>query len=95
MVVDSCSPVACWGILRVPDIRDGRGERGQPKHTFIKVRYSLYAPILVCMYICTYSWIGRPVQTQKKTICRETERATTDLNIRMKSSPEGASNGAG
>ena len=27
-----------------------------------------------------YSWIGRPVQTYTKLICRETERATTDLN---------------
>ena len=31
----------------------------------------------------------------KKLICRETERATTDLNIPMKSSRRGASNSAG
>ena len=43
----------------------------------------------------TYSWIGRPVQAHTKLICRETERATTDLNIRMKSFRQGASNGAG
>ena len=42
-----------------------------------------------------YSWIGRPVQTHTKIICRETERATADLNIRMKSSWRGKSNGAG
>ena len=41
-----------------------------------------------------YSWIGCPVQTHTKLICRETERATTDLNIRMKSSRRGASDGA-
>ena len=41
-----------------------------------------------------YSWIGRPVQTHIKLICRETERATADLNTRMKSSRQGASNGA-
>ena len=34
------------------------------------------------------------VDTQKNNL-RETERATTDLNIRMKSSRRGASNGAG
>ena len=28
-----------------------------------------------------YSWIWRPVQTHKKLICRQTERATTDLNM--------------
>ena len=28
-----------------------------------------------------YSWIGRPVQAHKKLICRETKRATADLNI--------------
>ena len=37
----------------------------------------------------SYSWIGHPVRTQKK--CCETERATTDLNIQMKSSRQGAS----
>ena len=40
-----------------------------------------------------YSWIGRPERTHTKSICRETERATTDLNIRMKSSQPGASFG--
>ena len=40
-----------------------------------------------------YSWIGRPVRTHKKSICRETKRATTDLNIWMKSSRRGTSNG--
>ena len=40
-----------------------------------------------------YSWIGRPVRTHTKSICRETKRATTDLNIRMKSSWRGASIG--
>ena len=29
----------------------------------------------------SYSWIGRPMQANKKIICRKTERATTDLNI--------------
>ena len=29
----------------------------------------------------------------QKTICRETERVTTDLNIQMKSSRQGASSG--
>ena len=43
----------------------------------------------------TYSWIGRPVQAHTKLICSEVERATADLNIRMKSSRRGASNGAG
>ena len=43
----------------------------------------------------SYSWIGRPVQTHTKIICHETKRATTDLNIRTKSSQRGASNGAG
>ena len=43
----------------------------------------------------SYSWIGRPMQANKKIICRKTERATTDLNILMKSSQRGASNGAG
>ena len=41
-----------------------------------------------------YSWIGRPVQTYTKLICREIERTTTNLNIRMKSFRRGASNGA-
>ena len=40
-----------------------------------------------------YSWIGRPVRTHKKINLRETERAMTDLNIRMKSSRRDASNG--
>ena len=40
----------------------------------------------------TYSWIGPLVRTHKETVCRETERATMDLNIRMKSSRRGASN---
>ena len=40
-----------------------------------------------------YSWIGRPVRTHTKSTCRETERATTDLNIRMKSSRGDASTG--
>ena len=44
---------------------------------------------------CSYSWIGRPVRTHTESVCRETKRATTDLNIRMKSSGWGASNGAG
>ena len=49
------------------------------------------------VYLClrSYSWIGRPVRTHAKLICRETKRATTDLDIRMKSSQRGASNGAG
>ena len=42
-----------------------------------------------------YSWIGRPVQAHKKLICRKAKRATADLNIRIKSSRRGASNGAG
>ena len=42
-----------------------------------------------------YSWIRHPVQTHTQLICRETKRATTDLNIRMKNSRQGASNGAG
>ena len=41
-----------------------------------------------------YSWIGHPVRTHKKSICRETERATTDLKLRTKSSRQGASTGA-
>ena len=45
--------------------------------------------------LTTYSWNGRPVRTQKKTICRDTKRATTDLNIWMKSSRRGAFNGEG
>ena len=39
-----------------------------------------------------YSWIGRSVRTREKMICHETERATADLNIRMKSSRRGESN---
>ena len=35
-----------------------------------------------------YSCIGHPVRTRKKTIYRETERATADLNIRMKALDE-------
>ena len=41
-----------------------------------------------------YSWIGRPVRTHEKSICRESKRATADLNIRMNSSRQGASTGA-
>ena len=41
-----------------------------------------------------YSWIGQPVWTHTHKNCRETERATTNLNIRMKSSRRGASTGA-
>ena len=38
--------------------------------------------VCVCTSILTkYSWIGRPVRTHTKIICRETKRATTDLNI--------------
>ena len=40
-----------------------------------------------------YSWIGCPVRTYKNSICRETERAATDLNIQIKSSRQGASIG--
>ena len=49
----------------------------------------------IVAYLEEYSWIGRPVWTHNKSICRETERATTDLNIRMKSSRQGTSTGAG
>ena len=31
-----------------------------------------------------YSWIGRYVRTHKKSICRETKKATTDLKLRTK-----------
>ena len=41
---------------------------------------------------CSSSWIGNPVRTHKKSFFRETERATTDLNIWMKSSWWDASN---
>jgi len=41
----------------------------------------------------SYSWIGHSVRTHKKSICRETERVMADLNIRMKSSRQGAFNG--
>ena len=47
------------------------------------------------LYGKKWCWIGRPVQTQTKLVCRETERATADLNTRMKSSWRGASNSAG
>ena len=40
-----------------------------------------------------YSWSGRPVRTHKESTCRETKRDMADLNIRMKSSRRGASNG--
>ena len=40
-----------------------------------------------------YSWIERPVRTHKESICRETKRATADLNIQMKSSRRSAANG--
>ena len=43
----------------------------------------------------TYSWIGRPVRTHKKSICREAKRATTNFNTYTdeKLSIRGASNG--
>ena len=44
-------------------------------------------------FLLVYIWIGRPVRTHKKTVWREAERATADLNVRMKSSRRGASNG--
>ena len=40
-----------------------------------------------------YSWIERPVRTHKKSICRETDRATTDLNVRMQHSQRDAFKG--
>ena len=48
---------------------------------------------ILCLVKIAYSWIGRPVRTHKKSICRETKGSTTDLNIRMKSSRQEASNG--
>ena len=42
----------------------------------------------------SYSWIDHQKRTHFTSICRETERATTDLNITMKSPRLGASNGA-
>ena len=39
----------------------------------------------------SYSWTGHQKRTPFTSICRETERATTDLNIRINSSWRGAS----
>ena len=66
-------------------------KRGGADDTFldnlnIKYNIGLYGKVI-------YSWIGRPVRIHKKIICRETERATMDLNILMKSSQQGTSNG--
>ena len=41
-----------------------------------------------------YSWIGRQRNTHKKSICRETERATTNPRPPLESSRRGASIGA-
>ena len=54
------------------------------------LKFTLY---IILGLLQNYSWIGRPVRTHRKSICRETERATTDLNIGMKSSRRDASNG--
>ena len=49
-----------------------------------------------CMYVYKYySWIGHPVRTNKKIICCEIERATTNLKLRTKSTCRGASTGVG
>ena len=81
------------------ELRPGFSERITATSNVQRVTCSLprpyHGPLTRDIVLFTYSWIGRPVQTYKKIICRETERATTDLNIRMKSSRRGASNGAG
>ena len=40
-----------------------------------------------------YSWIGRPMRTHAKSIYRDTERATINPKLNMKSSHWGSSNG--
>ena len=68
--------------------------RGVSSYFLIAVSSTTKGPCTK-IWPAVYSWIGRPVRTHKTSICRETKRATPDLNIRMKSSQRGASNGGG
>ena len=89
-----CAPRACL----ILNVRDGGGQCSAPPRALRRENWyrnvppcrGRFAPSLL-NYI--YSWIGCPVRTHKKSICRETKRATTGLNTRMKSSHRGAFNG--
>ena len=63
-----------------------------PTYIHYVPKWSIWFYILLLTW---YSWIRHPVWTHKKkyVICRETEKATTDLNTWMKSSRPGAFTG--